>query len=153
MHVSPELSIESLAPGLADVFAPHPIAAAYIFGSAARGQMTPFSDIDVALLLTAGCVAKSDHLKFELSLEAEIAERCGLSETDVRIINDAPLIVRGRVLTEGVLLYVRDDEFRIDFETRTRTEYFDFLPAVEYLREAFFADVRKRGLDGQHSEN
>ena len=32
------------------------------------------------------------RLNFELEIEADIAERCDLSEVDVRVINDAPLV-------------------------------------------------------------
>jgi hypothetical protein len=147
-----KLSIESLAHQLAEVLPPHPVTLAYLFGSAATGEMTPFSDVDIALVLDEGHTSIPNRLKLELALEAEIAERCGLSQVDVRIINDAPLVLRGQVVTEGILLFARNDESRIDFETHTRSDYFDFLPLAESARNAFFADVRERGLDGQRFE-
>ena len=147
-----KLSIETLASRLAEVLAPYPVALAYLFGSAATGRMTPFSDVDIALVLDESHTNVSNRLKFELALEAEIAERCGLSQVDVRVINNAPLVLRGQVVTDGILLYARDEETRVDFETRTRSEYFDFLPVAEYVREAFFDDVRERGLNGQRSK-
>lgn len=131
------------------MLAPHPVALAYLFGSAAAAQTTPFSDVDIALVLDEKRADMSKRLSFELALEAEIAERCGLSRVDVRVINDAPLVLRGQVVTDGILLFSRDDEARIDFETRTRAQYFDFLPAAESAREVFFANVRERGLNGQ----
>jgi len=137
---------------LAKILAPHPVALAYLFGSAATRQTTPFSDVDIALVLEKGAALPS-RLHFELAIEDELAARCGLSQADVRVINDAPLELRGEVVTQGRLLYARNEERRIEFETRTRVEYFDFQPAAEFFREAFFADLRERGLRGQRQKN
>lgn len=136
---------------LTRVLAPHPIALAYLFGSAARGEATPLSDVDIALVLETGATISS-RLHLELEIEDDIAAR-GVSQADIRIINDAPLELKGEVVTEGRLLYVRDDDFRIEFETRTRAEYFDFQPVAEFFRQAFFDDVRERGLSGQRQKN
>ncbi len=133
---------------LASILAPHPVMLAYLFGSAATGQTTPFSDVDIALVLSEDAAIPS-RLHFELMIEDELAARCDLSQADVRIINEAPLELRGEVVTQGRLLYARDEEKRIEFETRTRREYFDFQPVAEFFRQAFFDDLRKRGLRGQ----
>ena len=37
----------------------------------------------------------------------------------MRIINDAPLVLRGKVVTEGMLLYAQDESVRVEFETTT----------------------------------
>ena len=143
-----ETTIESLAAPLAEILAPHPVALAYLFGSAARGQTTPFSDVDIALVLEERAALPS-RLHFELEIEDQLAARCGLSQADVHVINDAPLELRGEVVTEGKLMYARDEDARIEFETRTRMEYFDFQPVAEFFRQAFFTDLRTRGLSGQ----
>jgi hypothetical protein len=36
----------------------------------------------------------------------------------------------------------------VEFETRTRMEYFDFQPIGEYHRREFFHTLRERGLRG-----
>lgn len=137
---------------LAKILSPHPVALAYLFGSAATGQTTPFSDVDIALVLEEGA-ALPNRLHFELAVEDALAARCGLSQADVRVVNDAPLELRGEVVTQGLLLYARDEETRIEFEMRTRMEYFDFQPVAEFFRQVFFADLRERGLSGQPQEN
>jgi len=53
-----------------------------------------------------------------------------------------------RVVCDGMLLFACDDATRIEFETTTRDEYFDYLRVHRQLQEAFFADLRKRGLHG-----
>lgn len=147
--VALSVSVESLVAQLAEVLAPYPVALAYLFGSAATGQMTPFSDVDIALVVDETRPLPMSRLRFELEVEDELAARCGLSAADVRVINHAPLLVRGEVVTCGKLLFARNVETRIEFETRTRREYFDFLPAAELHRKAFFENVRQRGLSGQ----
>ena len=67
-----QFSIESLAPRLAEVLTRYPVALAYLFGSAAKGQMTPFSDVDIALVLDDSHAAMPNRLNFELEIEAEI---------------------------------------------------------------------------------
>jgi uncharacterized protein len=133
---------------LAGVFSRHPVALAYLFGSAATGRTTPLSDIDIALVLLEGQIDDKDRLMFELKVEDELASGCGLSNADVRVINKAPVAIRGEVVTEGILLFSRDEELRVEFETRTRSEYFDFLPAIKFIRESYFDHLRERGFNG-----
>jgi hypothetical protein len=70
-------------------------------------------------------------------------------------MNDAPLMVQGKVVTEGILVYLRDEDFRVEYETLTRKRYFDFLPVARLMRRAYFEhmerDLRCRKVlaDGQ----
>lgn len=118
---------------LEQVLKDNPVAAAYLYGSAARGEMTPLSDVDIGLL-SQYPVSLLGQLDLELSVEVELAS-LGYERSDVRVINDAPIALRGELLTEGLLLYSADEPRRVDFETRARREYFDFLPHLEYSRQ------------------
>lgn len=60
----------------------------------------------------------------------------------------ASLRLRGRVLTEGRLIFSDDEPARVAFEVRTCSEYFDFLPTQQAHRDAFLAHVAAVGLDG-----
>ena len=130
---------------LPSVLARYPVDAAYVYGSVARGTVTPFSDVDVALLLTTP-LPPYERLKLELTIQGEIEAASGLSPVDVRAINQAPLLVRGRIVQEGVLLYERDRVRRVAFEVATRKRYFDFAPAARRLRDAFLQHIRREGL-------
>jgi len=140
--------IEKLRTHIESALKDRPVALAYLYGSAAMGQTTRLSDVDVALVVRDGELAPLERLQLELDIELALAER-GIPNTDVRIINDAPLAIRGQVACQGILLYSHDEETRVDFETVTRDEYFDYLPIANQLRKAFFADLRERGLSGQ----
>jgi predicted nucleotidyltransferase len=122
-----------------------PVQLAYLHGSAARGEETPSSDVDIALVCDDE-TSPSQRLRLMLDVSAELFRQAGIADADVRVINDAPLVFRGRVACEGILLYARDEVQRIEFETRTRDEYFDYLPFHRRLQDAFLKNVRERGL-------
>jgi hypothetical protein len=105
------------------------LAAAWLFGSAARGEARPGSDVDVAVLL------RDDPEPTLAGLRADLAD--SLTEAlgrpvDLVVLNGAPVDLVHRVLRDGVLLLDRDPSRRIAFEVRSRNAYFDLLP---YLRE------------------
>jgi hypothetical protein len=52
-------------------------------------------------------------------------------------------MVRGEVVTNGILLFSRDEGFRVDYETSTRSEYFDFMPVAAMHRQAYFERLRE----------
>jgi hypothetical protein len=87
-------------------------------------------------------------LRLILRVQLSLADRCAVQNADVRVIDDAPLVFRGRVVTDGVLVHSRDEHARVTFETSTRMRHFDFLPVHRSLQEAFFEDIRERGLYG-----
>jgi predicted nucleotidyltransferase len=140
--------VERLKANIGSILESYPIRLAYLYGSAAAGNSTPFSDVDIALVADWDLVPR-ERLKLMLEIEVELADQCDIHDADVRIINDAPLVFRGRVACDGILLYARDEATRIEFETTTRDAYFDYLPVHRKLQEAFFADVRERGLHGR----
>ena len=128
---------DSLRACLSRVFLNHPVAIAYLYGSVAAGRATPLSDVDIAVVLVGGQFDPEGRLALELKIEDDIVLTCGLSKVDVRAINDAPLMTRGEVVTHGILLYSRDESFRVSFETSTRSEYFDFLPVAVLHQKAY----------------
>jgi hypothetical protein len=104
---------------------------AYLFGSHARGDKTPGSDIDVALLLDQDPPRTLEGLQLDLADElAGTVDR----PVDVVVLNRAPADLIHRVLRDGVLLLDRDPSARIRFEVRARNEYFDLLPHLRRYR-------------------
>lgn len=106
------------------------VAAAYAYGSRVGRRALPLSDLDLAFVLTAD--ARRDDPLLAERLAAQLASELGTSiEIDAHIAEDLPLPVRGRIVTEGILIYERDAVRRVEFETATRRLYFDFLPFLE----------------------
>ena len=55
----------------------------------------------------------------------------------MRVLNQAPLSFRYRVIKEGVVLVIRDEALRCEFVESTLRDYFDFAPFRKmYLQEA-----------------
>ncbi len=109
------------------------IVCAYLFGSIARGDDHPESDIDVAVLLKERPVSTFEGLGLELAgrLERDMGRR-----TDLIILNDAPVDLIHRILRDGILIYETDRSRRISFETRARQDYFDILPYLRQYRQS-----------------
>lgn len=133
---------------LPKILAPRPVLLAYLHGSLARGWATPLSDIDIALVLPTELPALT-QLDLELDIEGELSA-IGFPNADVRSINRAPLAVLGQVVTQGILLFCRDEAQRCEFEDRIRQQYQAMLPALneetwEYIRNAV-AELSARGL-------
>jgi uncharacterized protein len=123
------------------IFEKTPVLFAYLYGSYAKGLSHPFSDLDVGIYVEG--LDKRSCLDLELSLALVIDEKLNHTvQTEVRVINHLPLTVKGRILTDGELIYSRDEFDRIDFETRVRKAYFDFLPVIHAYQEA----CRERAL-------
>ncbi len=132
---------------LPTILAEHPVMLGYLFGSVVEGTALPSSDVDIALVFAPSLnLTAYERMQIEFSIATEIERRCNIKEADVRSIDSAPLTVRGLVLTEGVLIYSRDEEFRVEYEVYNRKRYFDFQPVVEMMREAFFEQLRQKGL-------
>ena len=129
------------------LLAQRPVALAYLYGSVVTGLVNPFSDVDIGLVADEP-VSLAHRRDLMLRVPLEIDDLCAISNADVRIINDAPLVFRGKVVTEGIVIYARTDDERVEFETTTRLLYFDYLPIHRQLQDAFFADLRERGLYG-----
>jgi hypothetical protein len=126
-------TLNQIAP---DIFAETPVLFAYLYGSYAKGAAHRFSDLDVAICVE-GLNARA-CLDLELSLALEIDEKLDhMVQSEVRVINHLPLVVKGRILTEGELIYTRAEDKRIEFETQVRKAYFDFLPVIVQYRNAY----------------
>ncbi len=98
---------------------------AYLYGSAARGDMREDSDVDIAVFLQD----PEDDPLLDASISLELEEIAGRS-VDVRIINHAPAIFINQVLKDGELLFSENDRLRINFEVKNINEYLDFLPLI-----------------------
>ena len=116
--------------------------AVVLFGSVARGEATPWSDIDIGVLATT-----------PMSLDDRVATLNDLHtifERDVDLVDlaAAPLPLQAHAVAEGRLLVVNDREAWADFVTKTTIDWLDFRPtyerALQLELERFRGEARAR---------
>ncbi len=98
---------------------------AYLFGSVATGRMHPHSDVDVAVYIDPAERAR-DSLALSLDIAARLSGASGVGAVEVVVLNDAPLRLRGRAVQERRVLFSRDEPTRVEYESRTLREFFDY---------------------------
>lgn len=96
------------------------LAAVYLFGSAARGNLTPKSDIDVAVLFEEG----SPRIDM-LSLMADLSHGAG-RDVDVVVLNEAEPRLYHEIVRTGEILFEKNRRYRILREVRNRKLYEDY---------------------------
>jgi hypothetical protein len=113
------------------------IAFAYLHGSFANSDR--FRDVDLAVYLNP---PSSSPLAFELQLETELGNLLGPFPIEIRVLNNAPLSFRFKVIEKGELLFVTAENLRCDFVEATLRDYFDFAPFRKlYLKEALGSGI------------
>ena len=114
------------------------ITLAFLFGSVVKRDS--FQDVDVAVHLVHD-FPRTKYLDFQLDLQLYL-QKALKNEVDLIILNEAPPLLRYKVLKTGTLIVEKDRAAFRDFFRQTIYEYFDFLPVFDLYREK----MRRRSL-------
>ena len=127
-------NLEQYQQTLTKVFKGYGVVLAYLYGSQARGDAGPLSDVDVAVLL--GPDTQGDE-RFHrmLQLIGELASVFRRDDVNVVDLQEASPLLRHRVYRDGQLLYCRDDAERVRFETMALRDYIDTAPLRRIKRK------------------
>ncbi len=103
------------------------VLAVLLFGSGARGEASSASDVDVCLVLRpeAGVNPSEERIRY-------LAE----FDLDVQVFQELPLYIRSRVLKEGRVLLVKDEDALYELAIRTAKAFEDFKPQYRRYLEA-----------------
>jgi predicted nucleotidyltransferase len=134
--------LEQLIRTLAPVFAAYrAIAVAYLFGSVARGEARPESDLDVGLVYPQR--GGAEHPRIASELAAQLGRASGREAIDVVDLEAQGPIFCHRVLCEGRLIHVADAARRVDFESETIVRALDFRPTYDLATQGKPAALRR----------
>ena len=98
-----------------EVIKSHPnVIAIYLFGSHAKGEATPLSDIDIAVILENPTPES----------EADIGSLSS-PEIDVVLFHRLPLHIKYEVFKYGKEIFVRDEEKLLEIKLKVMREYLD----------------------------
>lgn len=105
------------------------VLAVLMFGSAARSEHGPASDVDICLVL------RPEALR-ELGMSDKRLEYLAQFDLDVQVFQQLPLPVRRRILKEGRVLLTKDDDALYGLAYRTAQAFEDFRPAHQRYLDA-----------------
>ena len=115
----------------------------YLYGSQARGDAMPESDVDIAVLLDKK-IKEKKYLDKTLKLSALFGGLYPDKEIGILILNQTTPLLKQNVIVEGKELYVADKLQRIMFENKALHEYED----TKKLRNIFnyFLNLRLENI-------
>lgn len=135
-----------------EILEKHGVVLGYLFGSAARGERGPLSDVDVAVVFDDH-VPKEEYFDREIALSSKLESALGEKQVDVVNLKKArsPLL-KLNVIAEGEPIFVRDNALRFRTEREIVREYEDarFLHDIaasimkEQLKDGTFGKSRLR---------
>jgi len=123
---------------LAKIFKKQNVVLAYLFGSQAKGNIGPLSDIDIAVYFDESVPANE---RFDLRLETlgQLMDLFKTDEVDLVVLNDAPPLLSHRILKEGTLIFSDNHKKRLDFEVKAVLKYLDWKPYLDKFTAEVFS--------------
>ncbi|MBS3795557.1 MAG: nucleotidyltransferase domain-containing protein, partial [Candidatus Thorarchaeota archaeon] len=109
----------------------------------ARGEQTPLSDLDLAILWEkeSSVEARKRNL---LRLSQKLSRRFNL-DVDVRSLNEASLELQYRVVSGGKVIFCEDRNRRLEFEDRVVMEFLDFKPMIAVYNQYMHKRIEETG--------
>jgi len=120
---------------------------AYVFGSAVSGHMREESDIDIAIYFDPRLSAEEKNQQ-ALAIYGVLAGALTVPEEalDITVLNDASVLIKQVVMSEGMLIYERDHEARVEFELAVMRQRDDERHYRRLSRQVFLARLAKEGI-------
>lgn len=105
----------------------------FLFGSTANDKTTGISDIDIAVMLDK---SKIDKLKnpygYKAELLAKLISLLSFNDIDLIILNEAPLLLKHRIVQSGREIYTKDEKISKEFCIKVMEQFLDLKPAGIY---------------------
>jgi predicted nucleotidyltransferase len=125
---------ELLTINLKDFVKNYNIKLIYIFGSYAKGSNNSKSDLDIAILLN-----NNYNPLDKLSLIGDLTSIFKRDDIDLVLLNSANSVLKHQVIKYGKLVFMENEDIKVDFEVKVLKEYMDMEPfrktQMKYINE------------------
>ena len=101
------------------------VEAVYLYGSFARSEQKPYSDVDIAVITVSSSPTRKDRER----IGSYSSKRC-----DVQVFSDLPLPARMQVLSQGIPLLVKNPVCIRDLVRAISLTYMDYAPIRDRLK-------------------
>ena len=110
------------------------VAALLLFGSASRDEITPLSDIDLAVLYREG-LSEWEMFNIHSNLYFDLSRLMHTDDFDLVNLSVAPLTLQFSAIEDKVILVLYDPQALVDFQAKVLGAYLDFYPILrEYYK-------------------
>ena len=110
------------------------VVALLLFGSASRDEITPLSDIDLAVLYREG-LSEWEMFKIHSNLYLDLSRLMHTDDFDLVNLSVAPLTLQFSAIEDKVILVLYDPQALVDFQAKVLGAYLDFYPILrEYYK-------------------
>lgn len=138
-----EHDLRKLLPKLKQYFGSSPeVDFAYLFGSYGERRETPLSDVDIAVFLLDN-IPRAKYFDLRLKMMSDVSHLLRTDEIDLIILNEGNICLAYHAVSTREVLFERDPNSRIEFETRTLDRYLDMKPFRQVQQQYFLRQVRE----------
>jgi len=109
---------------LYNYFKNQPVDLAYLFGSQASGKAKSLSDIDLAVLFTK-TLMDQERFRLKIKILGGLSEILKTDKIDLVDLKTAPPFLQFEAIKKRNEIFVRNENIRIDFETKVLFNFFD----------------------------
>ncbi|MFH1289467.1 MAG: nucleotidyltransferase domain-containing protein [Patescibacteria group bacterium] len=139
---------QSIITAVKQILPDFPVVFAYLFGSCARDDQGPLSDIDLALFFDDS-VSKDDYRTICFDIEDAVfktLELVGERQIQIQILNDLwekSIALEREIVYDGELIYIKDNAMRAHYEAGAIHRWCDWAPRQERFNKATLASLDK----------
>lgn len=123
-------------------FKNQPVDLAYLFGSQASGKVKPLSDIDFAVLFAKN-LTDQERFALKIKILGDLSKILKTDKIDLVDLKTAPPFLQFEVIKKRNEIFIRNENARIDFETKVLFNFFDRQYFVNRHIEMGINDLQK----------
>jgi len=105
---------------------------AYLFGSVARDEAQPHSDVDIAVFVEPAALDQAGF-GYDAELGAKLQQALARSDVDVVVLNRAGPVLYHRVLRDGTRIFSRNLAATTTREGNALSRYCDYVPTLRRI--------------------